>query len=161
MKVGSSLLAGLGLMLVLAASRASAAPAPICTASSLTAVAPALVLTDPWIRTILPSLPASGYFTLANQTDQDATLIGASSPGCGMLMLNRTERHGDNDAMVDVDAVTIPAHGSVSFAPGGYHLMCMDAAASMQPGSRILITLRFKDGQRLSQLFPVRDARGR
>lgn len=160
MKAGAVLLAGLAIAPV-AVGGTRAAPAPICTAASLTAVAPSLVLTNPWIRMVLPSLPASGYFTLANQTEQDATLTGASSPGCGMLMLNQTVRHGDNDAMVGVASVKIPAHGSVSFAPGGYHLMCVDAAAGVQPGSKVLVILSFQDGQRVSQLFPIRDARGR
>ena len=159
-KAAAVLLAGIALASV-ATAETDAAPAPICTASSLTAVAPSLVLTDAWIRIVLPSLPASGYFTLANQTDRDATLTGASSPACGMLMLNRTERHADSETMADVDAVTIPAHGSVSFAPGGYHLMCMQPAPGVQPGARIVVTLSFQDGQRIGQLFPVRDARGR
>ena len=159
-KAGAVRLAGLVLALAVT-DRAGAAPAPICAAASLMAVPPGLVLADPWIRMVLPGLPASGYFTLANQTGQDATLTGASSPGCGMLMLNQTQQRGNNEAMAEINAVTIPARGSVAFAPGGYHLMCMQPAASLQPGGRVLVTLTFRDGQRLNQLFPVRDARGR
>ena len=84
-----------------------------------------LSLSGQWFRLIMPSLPAAGYFTLTNATAAPEKLVGAASPACGMLMLHKSVSRNGEESMIMVPAVTIPAHGRVQFAPGGYHLMCM------------------------------------
>jgi copper(I)-binding protein len=59
-----------------------------------------------------------------------------------------------------VTSVKVPAHGAVSFAPGGYHLMCMQPQPSVQVGSSAVVTLKFDDGQSLTQAFPVKGPGG-
>jgi hypothetical protein len=58
--------------------------------------------------------------------------------------------------MRPVKSVSVPPHGTVSFAPGGYHLMCMQPQPSMQVGSSATVTLKFEGGQSLTQSFPVK-----
>jgi periplasmic copper chaperone A len=55
--------------------------------------------------------------------------------------------------MVMVKSITIPAHGQVSFAEGGYHLMCMQP--KMKLGDKVGMTLTFGDGDNLLLLVPV------
>ncbi|MGH7092308.1 MAG: copper chaperone PCu(A)C, partial [Stellaceae bacterium] len=89
-------------------------------------------------------------------------LVGAQSSACGSLMLHRTESSGGVERMVMVPKVKVPAHGSVTFAPGGYHLMCMKpAAALMVQGHLVSVTLKFGNGETLSADFPVRNAAGK
>jgi hypothetical protein len=114
------------------------------------------VVGDPWMRFVMPSRPAAGYFTLSNATSAPVTLVGAASPACGALMLHRTVREGNVDTMAMVKDVTVPAHGSVSFAPGGYHLMCMSPSPQMIPGHSVAVTLRFANGGEITANFPVR-----
>lgn len=130
-----------------------AAAAPVAAAS--------LVVSGQWFRTIMPSLPAAGYFTLANPTDRTETLVGADSPGCGSLMLHRSIDEGGQERMAAVASLAVPARGSVAFAPGGYHLMCMSPTAAMARGKTVPVTLHFADGTSLAADFPVRDAMGR
>ena len=113
---------------------------------------------EAWFRYLLASIPAGGYLTLANTGAAPAVLTGVSSPGCGMLMLHRTETVGGTDRMVAVRQVTVPPHGQVRFAPGGYHLMCVEPR--MHPGQMVPVTLRFADGSRITVRFPVRGANG-
>lgn len=115
-----------------------------------------LLIGDPWMRFIMPSRPAAGYFTLHNATSEPRTLVGAASPACGALMLHQTVHEGGVDRMAMVKDVSVPAHGSVSFAPGGYHLMCMSPSLQMIPGHSVAVTLRFADGGEISGSFPVR-----
>jgi copper(I)-binding protein len=61
--------------------------------------------------------------------------------------------------MMGVKSVPVPAHGSVSFAPGGYHLMCMQPK-DMKPGGTATVTLSFKDGTSLKGDFPIKGATG-
>ncbi len=118
-------------------------------------------LSAPWFRLVMPSLPAAGYFTLSNPTGAAHTLVGAASPACGMLMLHQSIDQNGQERMVMVQSVAVPAHGKVSFAPGGYHLMCMSPSAEMRPGRSVPVTLRFADGGTLTATFPVRNATGR
>jgi hypothetical protein len=109
----------------------------------------------------MPSLPAAGYFTLSNPTGAAHTLTGAASPACGMLMLHRSVDESGRERMEMVQSVSIPAHGKVTFAPGGYHLMCMSPSKAMTPGHSVPVTLRFADGGSLTASFPVRNATGK
>ncbi len=120
-----------------------------------------VTLSGQWFRFIMSSRPAAGYFTLANSSATSQTLTGASSPACGMLMLHKSVRKNGTESMVMVPSVAVPAHGSVKFAPGGYHLMCMKPTAEMQHGKTVPVTLKFAGGNSLEAEFPVRNAIGK
>ena len=57
-----------------------------------------------------------------------------------------------------VDQLTIPAHGEARFAPGGYHLMLMQAQHPVQAGESVPITLHFADGSQRPVTFLARPA---
>ncbi len=114
-----------------------------------------------WFRALPNGLPAAGYFTLKNDGPKPIALIGAASPACGMLMLHKSEQIGGMSHMVKVDRVDVPQGGSVNFAPGGYHLMCMHPGMAMKPGGKVSVTLKFADGNSISMKFQVRSATGR
>ncbi len=118
-------------------------------------------MSDPWIRAVMPSRPAAGYFTLSNDTAAAQALVGAASPACGMLMLHQSISENGEDRMAMVKSIAIPAHGSVKFAPGGYHLMCMSPSPAVTPGHSVPVTLQFADGSTLQASFPVRGATGK
>ncbi|WP_428493705.1 copper chaperone PCu(A)C [Rhodopila sp.] len=125
------------------------------------APAPDAEVHDARIRVLLASRPAGGYFQLDNHAAEPLTLTGAASPGCGSLMLHRSMNSGGTDSMVAVDHVSVPAHGSIRFAPGGYHLMCMQPAPTLRPGATIPVTLTFAGGGSLTTKFSVEGAHGR
>jgi periplasmic copper chaperone A len=115
-----------------------------------------LFLSGGYMQTTIPSVPAAGYFTLENKGEMDYELVGASSPGCGSVMLHKSEEINGVSTMHHVDSVPVPAHKSITFAPGGFHLMCMSPTASLKPGSSVPVTLNFKNGDKLTSDFPVR-----
>ena len=115
-----------------------------------------LALSGPYMRLIIPARPAAGYFTLENAGDADRALVGAASPGCGSVMLHKSESKNGVETMMPVASVPVPAHQSISFAPGAYHLMCMAPTASLKPGGSVPVTLKFEDGGTLTADFPVR-----
>lgn len=115
-----------------------------------------LVVRHAWFRTIVPSRPAAGYFTIENTTDSARVFTTATSPACGMLMLHRTVHEQGVERMEPVSRATIPAHGTLSFAPGGAHLMCTAPSPDMQPGKTVSVTFHFADGSALATLFAVR-----
>ncbi len=121
----------------------------------------ATTISDAWFRALPNRLPAAGYFTLKNSGPKQVTLNAADSPACGMLMLHKTENMGGMNHMSMIDSVDVPAGGSLSFAPGGYHLMCMDPAPVMKAGASVPVTLKFTDGSVLKADFPVKAATGK
>ena len=120
-----------------------------------------LSISDGWMRTIIPSRPAAGYFTLSNDTGKQQVLVGAASPACGMLMLHKSERKSGMEHMAMVKSVVVPAHGKITFAPGGYHLMCMSPTKAMVKGHSVSVTLHFADRSSLKAQFAVRGVNGK
>jgi copper(I)-binding protein len=115
--------------------------------------APPVRVTKPWVRYLLPSIPAAGYMTLKNDGATDIVLKTAASPACAMLMLHQSQDNSGMATMLEVGTITIPAHGTVSLAPGGYHLMCMQPR--MKIGDNVTLRLTFADGSRLDVAAPV------
>jgi hypothetical protein len=127
---------------------------------STAASAGGITIDKPWLRLIIKDRPAGGYFTLRNDTDQKIELTGASSSGCGMMMLHQSKETGGVDKMLPVKSVVVPAHGTLSFAPGSYHLMCMNPQSTITIGSTVPVILKFADGTTTSADFPVKGPGG-
>ncbi len=122
------------------------------------AAAQSVTVEKPWVRYLLPSVPAAGYMVLENTGDTDVVVTGAASPACGMLMLHKSEDSSGMAMMMDVPNVTVPAHGSVTLAPGGYHLMCMQP--DMKVGDTVKMTLMLQGGASVVVVTPVYGAQG-
>ncbi|MDE2149320.1 MAG: copper chaperone PCu(A)C [Gammaproteobacteria bacterium] len=127
------------------------------TAAAARATAP-LSVTGAWIRLLPGGLPAGGYFTLRNDGDHPVKLIGAKSPAYGSVMLHRSLQSQGESGMVGVDTLTVPAHGQIRFAPGGYHLMLMQPRAPLEVGGAVTVALEFDGGVTLEQIFVLRPA---
>jgi copper(I)-binding protein len=115
---------------------------------------------SPWLRFIIKDRPAAGYFTLRNDTDRSVELTGASSSGCGMMMLHQSKEVGGVDKMLSVKSVMVPAHGTLNFIPGSYHLMCMNPQSTVVIGATVPVILKFADGRTISADFQVKGPGG-
>ena len=118
-----------------------------------------LTISDQVLRMTIPSRPAAGYFKLTNSGDKPRMLVGASSNVCGKTMLHESKMENGSMKMVHVESLVVPPGGSVVFARGGYHVMCMKPDASLKPGETAMITLMFGNGEKLEAEFPVKGAR--
>jgi periplasmic copper chaperone A len=130
----------------------------------LSAAAPAadgITIEKPWMRLIIKARPAAGYFTLKNDTDTPVTLTGASSLACGMLMLHESKEVNGVEKMLPVKSIAVPAHGTLKFSPGHYHLMCMSPQSTMAIGHTVQVTLKFAGGKSMTADFPVKGPGGK
>ena len=141
----------LSLAIAMAAAAGTGTPPPMANHAAVS---------NGWFRALPRNLPAGGYFDLENTGRWMIRLTGAASPACGMLLLHKSEETGGVGRMEDVGEVDIPAHGTIRFTPGGYHLMCMDPTAAMKPASSVPVTLKFSDTTTATATFVVRNARG-
>jgi copper(I)-binding protein len=133
------------------------AAAGIAPMMALAGQAPVMV-SHPWFRYLLPQIPAGGFMTLKNNTAQPIILTGVQSPACGMAMLHRSVNKSGMDMMTAVKSVTIPAHGEFRFAPGGYHVMCMQPKMSV--GTSVSVTFMFEKHKPIRVPFPVEGPNG-
>ncbi len=111
-----------------------------------------------WIRVLPGTLPAAAYVTLHNDGDRPVVLRGARSTVYAGVMLHRSSGTGGMSRMHVVDALVVPAHGTAALAPGGYHLMLMQAKRPVQPGGTVRLELQFADGSTLPTDFIARPA---
>jgi len=120
-----------------------------------------IAIASGWFRALPSGQPAGGYFTVKNIGTAPVAIVAAESPACGMLMLHRSVSRSGVSRMEDVKQVSVPPGGEVSFAPGGYHLMCMGPSAPMAPGKSVPVTLVFSDGSKSQSEFVVKNAAGK
>jgi periplasmic copper chaperone A len=110
-----------------------------------------------WIRQAPPGIAVlAGYFALQNLTDQPLTLTAVESRDFGSVEMHRSFIKDSVEHMEPVPSIAIPAHGSVEFKPGGYHLMMMQPKKNLFAGDMAEVTLTFSDGSQLAILAPVR-----
>lgn len=132
----------------------------VCALSLLSTLAVAggdIMVDNAWIREAPPGAMAlGGYMTLHNHADSERMLVGASSPAFETVMLHRTVMEGAMAKMVHQHMITVPANGSVTFEPNGYHLMMMKPKYALKAGDVVSVTLSFKNGDTLAVDHQVR-----
>jgi copper(I)-binding protein len=64
-----------------------------------------------------------------------------------MVMLHQTRQDGDRVFMDHLDQLVIPANASVQLAPGGLHIMLMQANRKLTLDSQVQISFDFDDGR--------------
>ncbi|HTR08476.1 MAG TPA: copper chaperone PCu(A)C [Paraburkholderia sp.] len=133
-----------------------AAALPACAASSSS-----MMVSDCWIRSMPGDTPSGGYFKLMNMSDKAIDLVGVDTEAFGMSMLHQTQSSGSTSKMVMVDKASVPANGTLAFAPGGYHVMFEKAKKPLTVGSSIPVTFKFSDGESVEAQCTVKNAAGK
>jgi len=110
-----------------------------------------------WIRQAPPGVNVlAGYFTLENLTDKPLTLTGVTSPEFAAVEMHKSVVKDNVESMEPVARVDVPAHGSVEFKPGSYHVMLMQPKKDLFAGDTVTLDLMFSDGSELAIMAPVR-----
>lgn len=108
-----------------------------------------------WIRWLPASLPSAGYAVIVNDSDTPVRLTDVRSVDYGMVMLHRSLLANSDSRMEMVASLDIPAHASVTLAPGGYHLMLSQVTRTLKPGDKVRMTFEFAGGAELQADFSV------
>ncbi|WP_246327228.1 copper chaperone PCu(A)C [Burkholderia guangdongensis] len=134
-------------------------PFAICACAAPALAAPASVMvSDCWVRMLPGDLPSGGYFSVMNMSDKSIDLTDVETDAFGMAMLHQTQRNGSTSTMVMVDKATVPANGTLKFAPGGYHLMLEKPKQPLKVGMSIPMTFSFGDGEKVASQCRVKGA---
>jgi len=87
---------------------------------------------------------AAMYFAVTNNGEADDELLAISTAAARVAEIHRTEQEGGRMRMVPIDALTVPAGGSIDLVPGGYHVMLLELTRQLLPDDRFDVTLRFR-----------------
>ena len=105
-----------------------------------------IVLGNLQFRATVGSIPSSaGYLTIRNNGTDDDWLVAATSD-----LARKTELHSmtmDNGVMRmrQVEGgIPVPAGGTVTLAPGGFHIMLIGLKAPLHAGQAYDVTLDFR-----------------
>lgn len=91
----------------------------------------------------------AAYVEITNRGAEADTLVDAASPLAAMAMF-----HGGSMAMLA--SVVIPAGGTVTFAPGGAHIMLTAFTSMPKAGDSLALTLTFARAGSVTLHLPVR-----
>lgn len=112
---------------------------------------PAMRVDDAWSRPTMPGMSMGvAYFTLTNGTDADDELIAASTPLAARVEMHETAMEEGMARMRPLTEIVVPARGRVEVKPGGIHLMLVDLAQPLPEGSRVPMTLEFRNAGKVA-----------
>ncbi|HEY1325610.1 MAG TPA: copper chaperone PCu(A)C [Casimicrobiaceae bacterium] len=118
-------------------------------ASALTAVAHdysigALHIDHPYARAMPPGArTAAAYLGIENRGRDADALQSASTPRAASVELHTMSSEGGMMRMREVKEVALPPGRTVTFGPGGLHIMLVDPNPPLRKGDRVPLTLTF------------------
>jgi copper(I)-binding protein len=105
-----------------------------------------LEISNVWSRATPPGAPtAGGYLTITNTGKAPDTLVSVASPIAGMVQIH--EMGMTNGVMTMHPAkggVAVPAGGTATLAPDGFHIMFMNLKRGLKEGEAVPVTLTFE-----------------
>ena len=113
------------------------------------------------IHPAIPAPPAgaksaAGYLEIVNAGGAADRLLGVETAIAKRAMLHATDHGADGVArMIHLDAIDIPADGTVLLEPGGLHIMLMGLTGPLTEGDMIPATLVFERAGRVAIEFSV------
>jgi len=105
-----------------------------------------VMVEDAWARPGLAGGMSAAYFIIHNTTQQSDVLVGVAGPVASVIQLHRSVMDTNGIMKMEhTDVVEIPARSSVSFEPGGLHVMLVDLQQDLRGGQQFDLTLTFQN----------------
>ncbi|SMQ94327.1 Hypothetical Protein PD5205_03059 [Xanthomonas fragariae] len=111
-----------------------------------------------WIRIPPPGGMgmAAGFGQFHNGCAQPLKVTAAQSSAFADVSLHQTTQSNGVSGMRAVPELALPAGKSVALAPGGLHLMLMEASAPLQEGVQVPVTFTLQDGREIKATLEAR-----
>ena len=126
---------------------------------SLTAMSAAAEVTveNAYVRAIPPGqMMSASFMTLKNDAAESVSLIAGHSSIAKSVELHTHTNNGGVMQMRQVDKVDIPANGTATLQPGGFHIMLIGLNKDLIEGQEVDLTLDFSDGSSHVLTLPVK-----
>jgi copper(I)-binding protein len=110
-----------------------------------------LLVTQATVRLLPPGVPnTSAYFTIENNSDSPVILTGAVANFVNKAEIHNHVHENDMMKMQHQSEVEIAAGQTLSFAPGGLHIMLFGLKQSLQDKQVLELSLQTKSGKTVS-----------
>lgn len=108
------------------------------------------------VRAIIPGATnTAGYLVITNNSDEDVTLVSASSSIAKRVEFHQHLHQGGLMKMIKLDDVTVPAKDKVVFESGGLHIMFLDVDPKMADDKEVQVRMTDKAGNELLVNFTI------
>jgi copper(I)-binding protein len=115
-----------------------------------------IVVEKPWARATPNGAEIGGaYLTIENKGAAPDRLTGGTADFATVEIHETTKENGVTEMRQVAGGLNIPGHGSVGFAPGGYHIMFTHLAHPLAKGDSVKATLTFEHAGRIEVEFKV------
>lgn len=116
-----------------------------------------LTVERPWARAMPPMTKVgAGYLGVANAGDAADRLVSVETPRAREVQIHEMSMENGVAKMRHMpDGLEIPAGGSATLQPGGYHLMFMGVEQSFEEGETVPATLTFEKAGSVEVEFEV------
>jgi copper(I)-binding protein len=115
-----------------------------------------LTVKDAWARAAVAGGDTAVYFTIVNGPVAD-TLTGVTTDAAQSAGLHQTSTDASEmTGMQMMTTVPVPGGGTVSFAPGGYHVMLTGLKQALNAGDHVQVTLTFQNAGSVNVTAEVR-----
>ena len=116
-----------------------------------------LLVTDIWSRATPPLAEVgAAYLTVKNRGSTPDRLIGIDTPVAQHAEIHTHIMQEGMMMMRQLEAIDLPAGGSIVFKPGGNHIMLMGLGQALQEGESFPLTLKFEHSGRIELIVEVR-----
>lgn len=135
-------------------------PAVLVLAAALPqwAAAADIQVTQAWARPTPPTAQVGAvYFSVTNSGAKEDKLLSVSSSVAASVEIHQTQTVKGMMQMRQVASVSCPAGVTVKIEPGGLHAMLLGLKQPLMEGSRVDLTLRFRDAGVLSIQVPIQN----
>jgi periplasmic copper chaperone A len=102
-----------------------------------------VTVTNAWAKTTVPGGKVSAAYMDIKST-APVKLLKAETAIAGNVEIHNMSMKDGVMEMKAVDAIDVPANKTISLKPGGYHVMLMMLAASINKGDSVPIKLTFE-----------------
>ena len=111
----------------------------------------AVTVEHPWMRAVPDVMDSTAvYMVLVNTSSIPAELVGGSTAIADSVAPMITTKEGEGlkqvVGMKSVDALKIPAHGTLVLEPNGNHLMVMGLKEHPKEGTQVDFTIKLEPG---------------
>jgi periplasmic copper chaperone A len=115
-----------------------------------------VVVEKPWARATPKGADVgAGYLTILNKGAAPDSLTGGAADFATVEIHEMKSENGVMQMRQITDGLAIPAGGSVTFAPGGYHIMFTHLAHPLTKGETVKATLNFEHAGPVAVEFKV------
>jgi copper(I)-binding protein len=156
-----TLAAGLGLTACGGSTDSADNTADTTEAAETTHAGNGIMVHEAWIKATDSEMTAL-FGDVMNHSDEDRTIVSASSDVAGMVELHETVADNSGGTMMQEKkgGFPLPAGKSKTLEPGGDHVMLMALNKELEAGDTVTVTLTFDDDSTTKVTAPVKPFSG-